>query len=74
VQLIGGPALVQANRILNDPVEKPQVKSHGPVLESVPVITVDGHPVLQLVFGGIGVDGPAEKSIVAGKALSPQHG
>lgn len=50
------------------------MKSHGPVLVSVPVITPVGHPALQLVFGGIGVDGPAEKDIVAGKALSPQHG
>jgi len=74
VQLNGGPALVQANNIVKDPVEYPQVKSHDPVLASVPVITPVGHPALQLVFGGIGVDGPAEKDIVAGKALSPQHG
>jgi hypothetical protein len=38
------------------------------------VITVVGHPVLHEVFGGIGVDGPAEKDMVEGNALSPQHG
>jgi hypothetical protein len=74
VQLIGGPALVQAKIIPNDPEEYPQAKSQAPVLVNVPVITVVGHPVLQVVFGGIGVDGPAVKDIVAGSSLKPQQG
>jgi len=74
VQLSGTPPPVQAKRIPNDPVEYPHTKSQGPVLVSVPVITVVGQPVLQLVFGGIGVDGPAENDMVVGNALSPQHG
>jgi hypothetical protein len=74
VQLSGIPPPVQAKRIPNDPVEYPHAKSHGPVLVSVPVITEVGQPVLHEVFGGIGVDGPAEKDMVEGNALSPQHG
>jgi len=73
-QLNGGPPTVQAKRMPNDPVEYPQAKSQTPVLESVPVTTVVGHPVLQEVFGGIGVEGPAEKFKVLGNALLPQHG
>lgn len=71
---MGGPPTVHAKRIPNAPVEYPHAKSHGPVLVNVPVITVVGHPVLHDVFGGIGVDGPAEKDIVDGSCLSPQHG
>ena len=70
----GGPTRVQAKIIPNDPLLYPQVKSHGPVLVSVPVITVVGHPVLQTVFGGIGVDGPAVNWSVDGNSLKPQHG
>lgn len=74
LQLNGGPPPVQAKRIPKLPVEYPQTKSHGPDLVNVPVTTVVGHPTLQDVFGGIRVDGPAEKLIVLGRARLPQHG
>lgn len=74
VHLIGSVANVQENKIPNEPVEYPQLKSHGPVRASDPVITVVGQPVLQLVFGGIGVDGPALNESVEGNERKPQHG
>jgi hypothetical protein len=40
----------------------------------VPVITPAGQPVLHVVFGGIGVDGPAVNCMVEGNARLPQHG
>jgi hypothetical protein len=67
-------AKVQAKRIVNEPEEYDHEKLQGPVLASDPVMTEVGQPVLQLVFGGIGVDGPAEKAIVDGNARLPQHG
>jgi len=37
-------------------------------------MAVIGHPVLHVVFGGIGVLGPAANCIVDGSARIPQHG
>jgi len=73
-QLIGGPVNVQPKKIPKLPVLYPQVNRHGPDLVNVPVITPVGHPGLQLVFGGIGVAGPAVNCMVDGSARLPQHG
>ena len=74
VHLIGSVANVQANKMEKEPVEYPQLKSHGLVRASDPVITVVGQPVLQLMLGGIGVDGPAVNDKLEGNVRKPQHG
>lgn len=73
-QLIGGPTKVQPKNIPKLPVLYPHVNRHGPDLVKVPVMTVVGQPVLQVVLGGIGVDGPAVNDMVEGNARLPQQG
>lgn len=71
---IGGPARVQANKMLNAPLEYPHMKLQLPLRVSVPLMKPVGQPVAQLVFGGIGVLGPAVNESVAGSGRLPQHG
>ena len=73
---MGGVDNVQANSMPKEPLLLlyAQAKSQAPVRVSVPVIAVVGHPVLQAVFGGIGVLGPAANCSVDGSSRCPQHG
>jgi len=74
LQLMGGPSRVHPKNIPKLPELYPQVNRHGPLRDRVPVITPAGQPVLHVVFGGMGVEGPAVNCMVAGRARRPQQG